>query len=173
MEISEIVESGILIQGEHITEATDGTLKIDKGYANGTYLVTNKRLLFMQKRGFFSKGYNVVFSVGFDDIGSISTKGFFSKMILLTVSNMNDKKGLFIYELGCKNFDSFTRLLIDSKSKYSPEPKKVIIDNLKIEAKMEDNNKVDDNPLKVLKLRYAKGEITKEVYEQMKKDLED
>ena len=31
----------------------------------------------------------------------------------------------------------------------------------------------DDEPLKALKLRYAKGEITKEEFEQMKKDIED
>ncbi len=31
---------------------------------------------------------------------------------------------------------------------------------------------VDDDPLKILKTRYAKGEITKEEYDEMKKELE-
>lgn len=33
-------------------------------------------------------------------------------------------------------------------------------------------SETEDDALKVLKLRYAKGEITKEDYEQMKKDIE-
>ena len=34
------------------------------------------------------------------------------------------------------------------------------------------NKKQDsDDPLKIIKLRYAKGEITREEFEQMKKDL--
>lgn len=63
-------------------------------------------------------------------------------------------------------------MIVDSRSKYESESKKVKIENLKIEAKKENNNKIDDDPLKVLKLRYAKGEITKIEYEQMKKDIE-
>ena len=39
-------------------------------------------------------------------------------------------------------------------------------------GKTKDILETDDEALKVLKLRYAKGEITKEEYEQMKKDLE-
>ena len=35
-----------------------------------------------------------------------------------------------------------------------------------------DKIKSDDEPLQILKSRYAKGEITKEEFEQMKKDLE-
>ena len=31
----------------------------------------------------------------------------------------------------------------------------------------------EDSPMEVLKRRYAKGEITREEYEQMRKDLED
>lgn len=44
-----------------------------------------------------------------------------------------------------------------------------------IVAKIEKKQKSQENkdePLKLLKLRYAKGEITKEEYEQMKKDIE-
>lgn len=42
-----------------------------------------------------------------------------------------------------------------------------------IERKDKGNNVVvEDEVLKVLKLRYAKGEITKEQFDQMKKDLE-
>jgi len=37
----------------------------------------------------------------------------------------------------------------------------------------EDSNKVEDETLRQLKLRYAKGEITKKRYEEMKKDLEE
>ena len=40
------------------------------------------------------------------------------------------------------------------------------------EKKTEKTNAGDNEPVKILKLRYAKGEITKEEFEQMKKDLE-
>ena len=42
----------------------------------------------------------------------------------------------------------------------------------KIEYTDEKASENEDNPIKILKLRYAKGEITKEKYEKMKKDLE-
>ena len=38
--------------------------------------------------------------------------------------------------------------------------------------KEENEDKKETDPLKILKIRYAKGEITKEEFEQMKKDLE-
>lgn len=40
------------------------------------------------------------------------------------------------------------------------------------EKKTEKTNVGDNEPVKILKTRYAKGEITKEEFEQMKKDLE-
>ena len=43
----------------------------------------------------------------------------------------------------------------------------------KIVDKIEKSSKPEENPLEVLKMRYAKGEITKEEFEKMKKDLED
>jgi len=42
----------------------------------------------------------------------------------------------------------------------------------KEETKEKEMQKSEDEALKTLKLRYAKGEITKEEYEQMKKDIE-
>ena len=38
---------------------------------------------------------------------------------------------------------------------------------------LEEISKTDEDPLKVLKLRYAKGEISKDEFEQMKKDIKD
>jgi len=47
------------------------------------------------------------------------------------------------------------------------------VKNVKLnEKKTEKTNAGDNEPVKILKLRYAKGEITKEEFEQMKKDLE-
>jgi uncharacterized membrane protein len=34
------------------------------------------------------------------------------------------------------------------------------------------NNSSDDNPLRILQIRFAKGEISKEEYEEMRKTLE-
>ena len=50
-----------------------------------------------------------------------------------------------------------------------------IIDMEKPELKESDSpiKNSDEIPLDVLKLRYAKGEITEEEYEKMKKQLED
>ena len=47
---------------------------------------------------------------------------------------------------------------------------KILKDKTEDLAKKSDK---EDEAIKTLKLRYAKGEITKEEYEQMKKDLED
>ncbi|MBT3762185.1 MAG: hypothetical protein HOF89_06370 [Candidatus Nitrosopelagicus sp.] len=38
--------------------------------------------------------------------------------------------------------------------------------------KKEKNTSSDDDPLKILKVRFAKGEISKEEYEEMKSTLE-
>ena len=44
--------------------------------------------------------------------------------------------------------------------------------NEEILETLKKSHESEKDPIKVLKLRYAKGEITKEQYEQMKKDLE-
>ena len=41
------------------------------------------------------------------------------------------------------------------------------------ECKRDEKPKTDDEPLKTLKSRYVKGEITKEEFEHMKKDIKD
>jgi len=45
-------------------------------------------------------------------------------------------------------------------------------ENLKLEKKAIERKEEESEPIKILKMRYAKGEISKEEFEQMKKDLE-
>lgn len=53
METSEIYGSGILMKNEELLEAKPGTMTT-KGL--GVFVITNKRLLFLQNQGFFQKG---------------------------------------------------------------------------------------------------------------------
>lgn len=173
MEIDEIAESGIIFEdGEHINEQTVAIVhRGNKSYYNVICIITNKRLIFLQEAGagFFSKGYNVLMQCPLDSILSATSGGVLFKHLTITVRELLVVSRFIIQ---CKNYEAFTRILIDSKKNYEPNPMKVSIDNLKIESKEENGNKID-KPLDVLKLRYAKGEITKEQYEQMKKDLND
>lgn len=173
MEIDEIAEYGIFFEdGEHINEQTVATVRRgNKSYFNVVCIITNKKLIFLQKRraGLFSKGYNVLMQGPLDSILSVTSGGLLSKYLVITVKQLS---GVSRFLIGCKNYEAFARILIDSKKNYEPNPTKVSIDNLKIEVKEKDKNKIDE-PLEVLKLRYAKGEITQEQYEQMKKNLND
>jgi len=45
-------------------------------------------------------------------------------------------------------------------------------ENLKLEKQAKERKEEESEPIKILKMRYAKGEISKEEFEQMKKDLE-
>lgn len=173
MEIDELVKYGILFEdGEHINEQTVATVRVGKkSYFNVVSIITNKKLIFLQKRraGFFSEGYNVIMQGSLDSILSVTTGGAISKYLVITVRQLS---GVSRFLIGCKNYEEFAKILIDSKKNYEPNPTKVSIDTIKTETKEEDKSKIDE-PLDVLKLRYAKGEITKKQYEQMKKDLND
>lgn len=68
-----------------------------------------------------------------------------------------------------KGFQQFFLVTKENRSLNVCEECANEVDN---EDTIDETKKSNDAPLNILKTRYAKGEITKEQYDQMKKDLE-
>jgi len=162
MDTSKIHTSGILKKGEDIVYYVLGSMKrqsydVVKGsVVQGSLLLTNKRLLFLEKPGFFSKGLNVVFSCSLGDIVSVSPSGVLGKKLTVNV-----KSGTLIITniFSCKNSELFGKRLVGAKDEFveekTIEAKRVIIEEGK-----------KDDAMEILKKRLARGEITLEEFHQ-------
>ena len=105
-------------------------------------------------------------------------KGLFSSMIYLTipgrteVSRVRGKKGASLLKWGRKDEAELAALPHNEAQEVLNIIKEAITD---MNKRREENRIIpemkDENVLKILKIRYAKGEITKEEFEDMKKNL--
>jgi uncharacterized membrane protein len=153
--IAEIHSSGILNKCEEITEHFRGTyFKVRN--LSGVVVFTNKRFLFLQKAsGWGSKGFNVLMFCSWGDVVSVSTSG--SNKINLNVKN-NDKIDMNLFF--CNQAVDVAKKIIENKNNF--------VEKTVIEAKtviIEEGN--NDNAMKILQKRLARGEITLEEFNKL------
>jgi len=182
MAVSDIATSGILEKDEHIVDGTLGSLWMKDKSGSIILVITNKRFLCITKKGILSKGHNVIISSYLNEIMSVSQAGMLSRRLNIGISNEKEKNGIMRIQVSCRNIDSFQRMLVDAKSKFVPEATRIRIEDTKIEVSpnvstLEHTGVVEQNEIneamRILTIRYAKGEITKDEYEDMKKEIGD
>ena len=135
MPLSEIAQSGILLNNEHIIEESVGMYRDKNKIINGFWVITNIRLFFVPKKHLFQKGYDIIWSGYLDKILSVSQKGLLAKHLEI---NTTDEKGeVFKFAMkifGGANLDMFKRELINAKGNYKGEPQKIEIVNQPIQT---------------------------------------
>ena len=157
MEISEIYNSGILKRGEELIESVQGSMQKN---GSGFLAVTNKRLMFLKKPGWFSKGLHVVFECFLGEIASITISGLIIKQLNIQVKFSEGP--FFIFKFNIGNIivtQNFKDKLVGAKNEF--------VEDQVIEAKniiVEEGNK--DDAVEILKKRLARGEITLEEFHQ-------
>lgn len=155
METSEIYASGILMKSEELLEAKPGTL-YTKGA--GVMVITNKRLLFLQKAGFFSKGYHLLFECSLGSIVSVSLTGF-SRILNVQIRSTPSTFQIYQFSVGSKeNAEVVRQKLIGAKDEF--KEKEIIAAKTVIIEEAQEKEKADE----ILKKRLARGEITKEEF---------
>ena len=159
MDTSIIHSSGILKKGEEIIEFIPGNARSitpDRDVFMGYLLLTNKRLVFLEKPGLFSKGLTIKFSYSLGDIESVSPGGLIDTKLTISI---NESGQIIPRFFACKNSQLFAQKIVGAKQEFVEEKiveaKKVII---------EEGNK--DDAMEILKKRLARGEITIEEFHE-------
>ena len=155
MDTSQIYISGILKKGEELLDTNSGIMIC---IGKGVLTITNKRLLFLQKPGLFSKGFQVSFECLLGSIVSITITGLISKQLNVQYINEQNTYEIEHFKFGSQDETEFImKKLIGAKDEFKEkgiiEAKQVII---------EEGNK--DSAAEILKKRLARGEITKEEF---------
>jgi len=162
----EIIHGTILKENEFRLEKIKPDIKYWRP-GTGFLTLTTDRLYFKRKKGIFTKEYESIFNISLKQILSCSATK----------------------ELGCSrliiryNDDGIIRTIKFGGTKVLQEPVLLSMgkpaDTLFSEwstaitnAREKNIDKKDaEDPIKILKTRYAKGEITKKEFEEMKRDL--
>ena len=124
--------------------------------SRGVLVVTNKRFLYLNKLGLFSKGLNVIFNLALGDILSVSIVGLIIKQGFVKVE-VGEKIRAYYFQ--CRNIDIFCQKLIGAKDNFMDE--KTIVAKTVI---IEEGKK--DSAADILKKRLARGEITLEEFHE-------
>jgi len=173
MNTSEFYAAGLVEKGEEIV----GSFKVSCREKNGFLVLTNKKFLFVQRpSGFFSKGFDVLYSVWWNEVSSISTSGLLSKTVNVTMRiKDNITKLQFTYDGGeqIKNMITKRQFAFDGGEQIAEKMvicKKNYVEPTTIEATkvvIEEANKDKDNAMVILQKRLAKGEITLEEFHKL------
>jgi len=132
----------------------------DMGYFEGNrkILLTNTRLVFFKKKSVFGN-YNVIErEISLTAISECTLEKSSSKRNKIKIQLKSGKNHFLILAFG-------------STLDFS-ETKSAITDKWLLGINQQIQKDFTDNPLKLLQLRFVKGEISKEKYEEMKKVLE-
>jgi hypothetical protein len=152
MDTSEIYSSGILLKKEELLHFTSGSMVPEGG---GVFTITNKRVLFLKKLGFFSKGYHIVFHLYLGAITSVSISGLVTAKL-----NVQSVKRIYQFSVGSRDeTEIIMKKLIGAKEEFKENEKKTIQATTVI---IEEGKK--DSADEILKKRLARGEITKEEF---------
>ena len=139
----------------------------DKGYFEGTrkILLTNKRLIFFKKKGFFGDFNLLEREIALTDISECTLEKSSLEGNKIKIRLKNGKSHFLIFPA------KLSALAFGSVYDFD-QTKSSITDKWLLAVNQQIQKGVQENPLKLLQLRFAKGEISKEEYEEMKKVLE-
>jgi hypothetical protein len=154
MDTSEIYSSGILTKGEDLLHVTFGSMA-SKG--SGVFVITDKRILLLNRPGFFSKGYHVLFYLSLGVITSVTISGLVSKML-----NVQSGNEIYHFSVGSRAETEIIRkklIAVKNEFKEKETQTKTVQATTVI---IEEGKK--DNAAEILKKRLARGEITKEEF---------
>jgi len=140
---SELYSSGILYDWEEIFDTFYSTLdKIGTGFL----LITNERLIFVMKTGFFSKGYKLIKQIALLNISSVSITGLVPSWVEISC---HDRVSTLVRG---KDNILLRKKIVAHKSR--------VFENQKTSGK-------NENPQDILRKRLARGEITLEEFHQL------
>ena len=164
-----------LFEGEEITDSfklRPSQLVTGMAFGNtGDFHITNKRIICDLPQ------FNIHHSVFHENIISfnwgrnIPTEGTRFTMLYSYINNFGNQ-GYMTVELRVHDKKKIEKIL----SKYSYYNKPQVIPTTDLQNNSQEQNisqkpSYENNPLEILKIRYAKGEITQEQFESMKKNL--
>ncbi|GEM_PF-5115029 len=113
MNIEQILESGVLSNGEAVTRYFKGRHFADGKEEKGLIVFTNKRFLFLQKpSGWRAKGLNALQTYLWGNVLSVSTTGLLSKKLNLSIRT-NDRTEVSVYS--CGRMRDVVKAIIENK----------------------------------------------------------
>jgi hypothetical protein len=114
LKITDIYNSGILARDEQISCFYSGTQYFDKDRLDGIIILTTNRFLFVKKPpGLFSKGVDVVLSLFWDEIVSVSTAGLLFKKLRISVQNLEE---ISLYIFSVENMKDVVETILFNKN---------------------------------------------------------
>ena len=139
----------------------------DKGYFEGTrrILLTNKRLIFFKKKGVFGDFNLLEREIPLNDISECTLEKSSLEGNKIKIQLKNGKSHFLIFPA------KLAALAFGSVYDFD-QTKSSITDKWLLAINQQIQKGVQENPLELLQLRFAKGEISKEEYEEMRQVLE-
>ena len=154
--------------GDRFVELQDDETMIleDKGYFEGTrkILLTNKRLIFLKKKGLFGDFILFEREIPVTDISECTLVKSSLEGNKIEIQLKNGKSHFLVFPA------KLSALAFGSVYDFD-QTRSSITDKWLLAINQQIHKKIQENPLEVLKLRFPKGEISKADYEEMKQVL--